>query len=135
MSLRAIAPAVSGFHGLAFLPGGMMAAAPLVVCPQTVKGGGDGRGLLVGRDLVEQFREHGRVTDIAGGELRRVDFQGSLIDPDVDLALDPAFGGPVLTGVQLPFAFHLDAVAIDHQVQGAVRAAAGDVRLQGLLAL
>ena len=27
-SLRAIAPAVSGFHGLAFLRGGMMAAAP-----------------------------------------------------------------------------------------------------------
>jgi hypothetical protein len=26
--LRAIAPAVSGFHGLAFLRGGMIAAAP-----------------------------------------------------------------------------------------------------------
>ena len=59
ISLRAAAPAVSGFQGLAFLRGGMIAAAPraapLMVCKQTTRGGCDAGDLLFRRDLVEQL--------------------------------------------------------------------------------
>ena len=91
--MRAIAPAVSGFHGLAFLRGGMMAAAPRAAlaswhlrvskAPSAVT-----LDLLIGRDLVQKFRQHGRVAHVAGGELRRPDFQRLLVDRDVDLAPD-----------------------------------------------
>ncbi len=64
--------------------------------------GGDRGDLLVGRDLIEQFGQHRRVPNVAGGELGRPDFQGFLIDPDVDLAPDPAFGAAMLAGI--PFA-------------------------------
>lgn len=37
--------------------------------------GGNAADLLFGRDLVEQFGQHGGVTDVAGGELGRPDFQ------------------------------------------------------------
>ena len=40
----------------------------------------------------------------------------------------------MLVGVPLPFALHLDARAVDQQVQRTVRAAVGDVNLQCLLA-
>lgn len=74
---------------------------------------GDGRDLLVGRDLVEQLGQHRRIADLAGGELGGPDFQGFLINADVDLVPDAALGAAVLAGVPLPFAFHLDPGAVD----------------------
>ena len=53
---------------------------PATVCLQTVRGGGDACDLLVGRDLVEQIGQHGRVANITGGELRRPDVQRLLIN-------------------------------------------------------
>lgn len=47
---------------------------------------GDAGDLLIKRDLVEQFAQHGRVADVAGREPRRPDFQRLLINSDVDLA-------------------------------------------------
>lgn len=79
--------------------------------------GGDAGDLLIGRDLVEQFRQHGRVTDIAGGELGCEDFQCLLINSDVDLAPDAPFGTAVLARVPLPFALYLDPCAVHQQVQ------------------
>lgn len=96
--------------------------------------GSDAGDLLPGRDLVEQLGQHGRVAHIAGGELGRPNLQRLLVDPDVDLAPDASFRATVLAGVPLPFALDLDPGAVDQQVQGAVRAAVGDVHLQGLLA-
>jgi len=69
---------------------------------------GDAGDLLIGRDLVEQFGQDGRVTDIAGGELGCADFQCLLINSDVDLAPDAAFGTAVLarsSGKQSPGLF------------------------------
>jgi hypothetical protein len=75
-SLRAIAPGVSGFHGLAFLRGGMMAAtpraAPLVhvnmhcravdsfMALAGVEGtvGSDAGDFLILWDLVEKLGQH-----------------------------------------------------------------------------
>jgi len=92
---------------------------------------GDACDLLIWRDLIEKLGQHGRVADLAGGELSRPDFQGFLVDPDVDLAPYTAFGAAMLapsSGKQSPpdclltllsplaFAFNLDACAVDQQV-------------------
>ena len=88
-----MAPAVSGFQGLAFLRGGSeplmrhwfehngerggatggdgVVALAGVDCAV----GGDAGDLLFGRDLVEQLGRHGRVAHVAGGELCGPDFQ------------------------------------------------------------
>jgi len=71
ISLRAMVPTVSGFHGRAPLTGrddchgatggdGIMAFAGV---EGTV--GGDAADLLRGRDLVQQFGQHGRKRDAA----------------------------------------------------------------------
>ena len=62
----------------------------------------DAADLLIWRDLVQKLGQHGRVTNIAGGELGGPDFQCLLINADVDLAPDAAFGAPMLAGVPLP---------------------------------
>jgi hypothetical protein len=106
MSLRAMAPAVSGFHGLAFLRGwddrGRTASGDGVVAlagvESTVRC--DAGDVLAGRDLVEQFRQHGRIAHVAGGELGDPDFQRLLVNPNVDLASDAALGAAMLAGVQ-----------------------------------
>jgi len=95
---------------------------------------GDAGDLLIGWDVVEQFGQHGRVAHVAGGEFRRPDLQGLLINSDVDLAPDAALRAAMLAGVPFPFALDLDACAVDQQVQRPLRSAIGDVDLQGLLA-
>ena len=47
---------------------------------------GDRAYLHVGRDLGEQFGQHGRVTDVAPGDLDGADLQRLFVDADVDLA-------------------------------------------------
>lgn len=76
----------------------------------------DAEDLLIWRDPVQKLRHHGSGANIAGGELGGPDFQFLLINSDVDLALDAAFGAPMLTGVPLPFALDLNACAVDQQV-------------------
>ena len=39
--------------------------------------GGDAADRLIGRDLVAQFGQHGRIADVTGGEPGRPDFEGS----------------------------------------------------------
>ena len=64
----------------------MIAAAPRamdgIVVPVGVEGTirGDAGGRVIGRDLVEQFRQHGRVAHIAGGEISGPDLQGLLVN-------------------------------------------------------
>lgn len=50
--------------------------------------GCDAADLLIGRNLIEQFGQHRRIADVAGGELGRTDFQRLFVDPYVDLAPD-----------------------------------------------
>jgi len=49
--------------------------------------------------LVEKFGQHGRVADIAGCELRSADFECFLVNSNVDLAPDTAFGATVVARV------------------------------------
>ena len=134
-----MAPAMSGFQGLAFLRGGVIAAAPRAAmaswhlrvskAPSAVAG-----DFLIERNLVKQFGQHGRVAHVAGGELGGPDFQGSLVDPDVDLAPDLTFGAAMLARVPLPLTLDLDASAVDQQVRRTVRSTMGNVHFQVLLA-
>lgn len=82
--------------------------------------GGDGGDLLLGRDLVEQVGQHGRIARVADGELRCTDFQGFIINANVDLAPDPSLGTVVLARVLLASTRDLDPGAVDQKVQRAV---------------
>ena len=87
-----MAPAVTVFHGLAFLRGVMIAAAPrsaiaswpfrvsqapsvapAPVCLQTVRGGCDTGDVLIGVNLGQQFEQHGRIAHVAAGDHDRPD--------------------------------------------------------------
>ena len=48
--------------------------------------GRDAGDLLVHRDLAYKIRQHGRVTDVASGDLDGSDLQRPFVDADVDLA-------------------------------------------------
>ena len=79
--------------------------------------GGDAGDVLTGRDLVEEIGPHRGIADIAGGELRRPDFQRFLGDSDAYSAPDAAFGAAVLAGVPFAFALDLDPGAVDQTAQ------------------
>ena len=70
--------------------------------------------ILIWWDLVEQFGQHGRVADIAAGDLDSPDLQRLLINSDVYLSPDALLGAAVLARVPLAFAFALglDAGAV-----------------------
>ncbi len=79
--------------------------------------GGDAGDLLIWWDLVQKLAQHGRVTNIAGGELGGQDFQCLPINSDVDFAPDTPLGATMLAGIPLAFALDLDACAVYQQVQ------------------
>jgi len=110
------------------------------------------------RDLVEKFRQHGRIPNVATGDFNSPNLQRLLVEPplgersfacratDVDLApIDPrfrhrserpwrrAFLATVFAGVPFAFTLDLDACAVDQQVQRPLRAAKMDVDGKGLL--
>ncbi len=54
--------------------------------------GSDAADVLTGWDLIKQFRQHRRITNIAGGDLDCPNLQCFLVDPNVYLAPDASFG-------------------------------------------
>lgn len=90
--------------------------------------------LLIGWDLGQEFGQHGRVADIAAGDLDRPNLQCFFIDPDVDLAPDAALRTAMLAGVPLSFSLDLDPRAVDQEVQRTLRPPMRDVHSKGLLA-
>jgi hypothetical protein len=78
---------------------------------------GDAAGLLLGRDPVAPFGPQGRVTDIAGGDLRCADVPRLPIGSDVDPAPDAPSGPTVPARVPLAFALAPDARAVDPEVK------------------
>ncbi|AHD02246.1 regulator [Leisingera methylohalidivorans DSM 14336] len=52
--------------------------------------------VLIGRELVKQLRQHGRVTNITGGDFDCANFQRFCVDPDVHLTPDPPFRATML---------------------------------------
>ncbi len=133
-SFRAMAPALDGLHGLAFLRGGMTAWAPRAAiaswhlrvswAPSAVTD-----PMACGLDLVQWFRQHGCITDFAGRNVHGPNLHRFLANPplivcfandcramDVYLAPQAALGPTVLARVPRAFAFPfvlgLDACAI-----------------------
>lgn len=94
---------------------------------------GDAGDLLIGWNLVEQFGQHRRVAHFAGCELGRPDFQRLLVNSNVDLAPDAAFGAAVLAGIPLPFAFDLDPRAVRCPAVAACGDERGSTGAAGLL--
>jgi hypothetical protein len=72
---------------------------PATVCWQTVRGGRDTGDVLIGGDLGQQFGQHGRVADIAAGDLDRPNLQCFLVDPEMNLAPNPSLGAAMLACV------------------------------------
>ena len=101
---------------------------------------------LLGRDLRQEFGQHGAITDPAAvrrlsrtGGVRLLTLDGADlhrlgIDAQMDLAPRPGPGGAVLAGAPLALASGLDAGAVDEQVQGAGARAVGNLDAQALLA-
>ena len=96
--------------------------------------GSHGTDLFVCRDLIEQIRQDGCVTDVAAGDLDGPHLQRFLVNADMYLAPDTSFGAAVLAGVPLAFTLGLDAGAIDHEVRRTRAAAIGDAYVQRPLA-
>jgi hypothetical protein len=108
--------------------------------------GGDACDLLIGRDLAEQLRRHGRVAYVAAGDLDGPDLQCLLVDPEMDLAPDAALGTAMLAGVPLAFSLHLDPprrfartggayrLDVDQEMQRTLRPPMRNVHGKGLLA-
>ena len=144
-SFLAPAPGLCFFHGLALRRGGMTASAPR---PATAPAGAAGaagavgaRGLaggdrLVRGDLPEQVGQHGRVADAAAARklaLDRADLEGALVGGEVELAPDAPARPAMLAGEPLADPPHLDAGAVDRQVQRTASAPIGQLHRQGLL--
>ncbi len=72
--------------------------------------GGDTGDLLVGRDLIERFGQHGRGAEVAGREPGRPDFKRSLVNSDVDLVPDAALRATALA--LGPFAFTSNLIPV-----------------------
>ena len=64
---------------------------------------GDRGELHIRRYLVKEFGQHGRVTDVAPGNLDGPDLQRLFIDADVDLAPQTAFRATMLAGMPRAF--------------------------------
>lgn len=90
-------------------------------------------GASLARQAISE-RNLPRGADIAAGELDRPDFQCFLIDPEVNLAPDAAFGAAMLAGIPLAFTLNLDPGAVDQEVQRPLRSPIRNVYGEGLLA-
>jgi hypothetical protein len=70
--------------------------------------------------LVQQFGQHGSITNPAASHLNCPDLQRIGINAKVDLTPLPQLGRPMFLGKPLPFALSFDPGAIDQQVQSTV---------------
>ena len=74
---------------------------------------GEAADVLIRRDLVQEFGQHGSITNVAAGDFDRPHFKRYLIDTNVYLTSNAAFGATVLACFPLAFTFGLDACAVN----------------------
>ena len=98
-----------------------------------LKGNVNRPNVLIGRNLLQQIWQHGRITDVAGGDLDRPNLQCFFIDPYVYFALDPLLLATMLARVPLAFALCLDPRTVNQRVQRASPTVIGDGDAQRLL--
>lgn len=66
---------------------------------------GDAADVLIGRDLVQEFGQHGSISDVVAGDLDRPNFQCFFVNSNVYLTPNTSFSTAMLAGI--PFAFSL----------------------------
>ena len=81
----------------------------------------DAGNSLVRGNLVEQARQYWCVAGGIVGHFNGLDFQRGRVNSKVDLAPLATVVGPMLFGLPLAFAKHLDARAVDQEVQSRCR--------------
>lgn len=91
---------------------------------------GDGLGL---GNLRQQVRQHGRIADAIAGDAYRPDFQGFRVNAQMHLAPLQTVLRSMFPGLPFAFADHLDAGAVDQQMQSILARAIGDLDGQHFL--
>ena len=79
--------------------------------------GGDAADVLIWRNLVQEFGQHGSITDVAAGDLDRPNFQRFLVDAYVYLAPYAAFRAAMFAHIPLAFTSSFDPRAVDEEIQ------------------
>ena len=79
--------------------------------------GGDAADVLIWRNLVQEFGQHGSITDAAAGDLDRPNFQRFLVEAYVYLVPYAAFGAAMFAHIPLAFTFGFDPRAVDEEIQ------------------
>ena len=97
-----------GDHRIGVSGGNRLVAFALVIRPVC----GDAADVLIRRDLVQEFGQHGSITNVAAGDFDRPHFKRYLIDTNVYLTPNAVFGAAVLACVPLAFTFGIDACAV-----------------------
>lgn len=72
------------------------------------------------RALVQEFGQHGSITDVAARDFDGPHLERFLVDAYVYFAPDTAFGTAILARIPLAFTFGFDPRAIDEEVQGSL---------------
>lgn len=93
--------------------------------------GRDAADDLVFGYLIQKSGQNRRITDFVPGNLHSPDFHRSFINPDMELAPDPAFRTTMLAGVPFAFSLDLDPSAVDQKMKRPTRAAIRDIDRQG----
>ena len=83
--------------------------------------------------MIQKFAKHGCVTNVTIGDFDRPHFKRLLIDANLYLTLNAAFGAFVLAWVPLALTFGLDLRAIHKKVQWPCRTAIRQAHVQCLL--
>ncbi len=112
----------------------MTAAAPRAAMAGAGVVGRDPIDGLIGRDVVQQVKQHGRIADPASGDLDRPEFQRLCVDPEVNLAPVAWLGRPTLPSQPITIAFGFHTGAVDQEVQGTRAGSVRDVDGQSVLA-
>lgn len=79
--------------------------------------------VLIERDLVQEFGQHGSITDVAAGDFDCPNFQRFLVHTYVYLAPYAAFRTAMLTCIPLAFTLGLGPRAINKKIQARPTAA------------
>ena len=68
-------------------------------------------------DLIEQLSQHGRIPNVAAGDLDRPDLQRFVINTKVELTPHATFCATILSRIPFSFTLELDPCAVEQQVQ------------------
>ena len=74
---------------------------------------GDNADVLIGRDLVQEFRQYGSISNVTAGDFDCPHFQRFFVDAYMYLKPHAALGAAMLVGIPLAFTFGFDPRAID----------------------